>query len=137
MTNEPTEWSDDLHLGVESLDDDHKKLVELICAWCDAVTSGRDLVATDGLFKDLLDFAREHFKAEEAEMEVHAYEDSDFHRREHEALIARLDDTFRAIYANAQYDLAAESIDFVRDWAASHIVTLDRQYAEFLKRQRV
>ena len=137
MANEPVEWSDDLHLGVDFLDEDHKKLVEMIGTWCEAVASDQGVAGSDGLFKDLLDFARQHFKAEEDDMASRCYQDSDFHRREHEALIARLDDTFRTIYSNTQYDLATESIDFVRDWAASHIVTLDRQYAEFLKRQTV
>ena len=135
MTDEPVEWSEDLHLGVDSLDEDHRALIAALGAWCEAVVAGAGPEVTDPLFKALIDCARRHFSEEEAEMERRHYHGSEIHRREHQALMARLDHTFRDIYGNAQYDLAGEFIDIVRDWAAGHIVTFDRQYAEFLKSQ--
>jgi len=131
MSDPRTGPGDDLHLGIDFLDDEHRQLLELVGAWSEAVAVNADPGKADDLFERLLDFARRHFLVEEHDMASRSYHGSQAHQREHEALMERLDN----LRISAGYDLAGEFAGFIYDWAAEHIRTMDRQYAEFLKSQ--
>jgi hemerythrin len=93
------EWSDDLSLGIEEIDADHMKLVEMLNNLFVACFAGQGPVVLRKILDDLITYTQNHFESEETCMERDDYPDLDEHRSEHEKLMAQMldiHDSFRA-----------------------------------------
>ena len=125
------EWKPEYSVGIESIDAQHKTLIELINKLQNAVdfATGRDyeLAAMDELVKYTVD----HFRYEEDLMKEHEYPSFKAHRAEHEKMVARVDDLLEEYNQNP--DLAMnKALTFLKSWLINHINGTDKQYSEFL-----
>ncbi|MBF0247190.1 MAG: PAS domain-containing protein [Alphaproteobacteria bacterium] len=81
-------WADTLRIGVDAIDKDHQGIVVLMNK-----ASHRDIDETDmdGLVRQLLDHARQHFRREEAVMRVCHFPDLESHRAIHQDLTRQIE----------------------------------------------
>ena len=84
------EWTDNLSVGIDSIDEQHKKLVNIINALNDAILSGESNNLLIQIFNNLATYTNVHFTYEENMFAEFGYPDSVEHKKQHEALIAQL-----------------------------------------------
>jgi hemerythrin len=127
-------WSDDLAIGVGIIDDQHRKLIERIAAFSEAVEQkGADQI--DETVNYLVGYAIQHFGAEELLMIRNCYDEFDIHRDQHSWFIKEVNRAHRDLAAG---ELSPERIVELRDllvqWTLEHISVTDRRIAQFIRR---
>jgi hemerythrin len=120
-------WSDWLEVGDSDLDNDHHLQMRLVSALIDAMEEGRPWLA-HRLADHLRDTSTVHFASEEDRMRASDYPDRLAHRREHDALIARLEELAELVDGDDDAPAIAAAID-LRSTLANHIGTSDRRLA--------
>jgi hemerythrin len=125
------EWSDALSVGVEEIDEDHKKLVGMLNDLDAAVTAGHGTEVVGDILENLFSYTAWHFRHEERLMQT--YGDPKFldHKAEHEHLIASTEQ-FQAQYADGKLDVAADLLPFLKQWLTTHILGTDKATGMFL-----
>jgi hemerythrin len=127
-----TGWSDAYLVGVPEMDDQHRRLVELISRFYDSLSDrapAREALAD--LVCGILDYTRYHFTTEERLMREWGYPEAEAHRDQHGGFIARavsLADRF----TQGQLVLSIEATSFLREWILSHIQGTDRALARHI-----
>ncbi len=79
-------WLDSYTIGIESIDDDHKKILELMRDIMESITA-RDYVLSAERLEELLSHAMSHFSLEEDYLRKHGYPDLEEHIEYHEKLL--------------------------------------------------
>ncbi len=130
-------WKEEYSVGIEALDMDHKKLLNLINQFQTAVLyrTGREF--EQEAFDALVDYTRTHFSREEALMEEHGYPDFEAHQAQHRKMIAQVE-ACMAQYTNEGRQVPLErAVEFLQDWLINHINGTDQEYSGFLKSKGV
>lgn len=119
-------WSDTLLIGEDTVDAQHKKLIEMIGAVKERETPDdpRTLAAA-------LEYAGTHFHDEEALMERVGYPELAAHRNDHKRLTRTLG-AYKKEYESGKTDLYAFK-NFMFSWVRDHIMDEDRKLGLWLK----
>ncbi|MGB8930065.1 MAG: hemerythrin domain-containing protein [Anaeromyxobacteraceae bacterium] len=120
-------WSDWLEVGDSDLDNDHHLQMRLVSALIDAMEEGRPRLA-HRLADHLRATSSVHFANEEDRMRASDYPDRLAHRREHDALEARLEELAELVAGEEGAPAIAAAMD-LRSSLANHIGTADRRLA--------
>jgi hemerythrin-like metal-binding protein len=125
------EWKREYCTGIDSIDQQHKKLVNLINQLQTAVDySTGDEFEREAL-DELVSYTMTHFGYEEKLMEDNAYPDYEPHKAEHEKMVKQVDAVLSEYKQNP--DQAMQNAhDFLRDWLINHINGTDKAYSSFL-----
>lgn len=118
-------WSDWLEIGDPDLDNDHHLQMRLISALVDAIEEGRPWLA-HRLAEHLRDGSAIHFEEEERRMRDDADPERAVHQREHDALLAQMEELLRAVDGEEDALATAAAID-LRSILAAHIGSWDRR----------
>ena len=126
------EWTDELSVGIESIDEQHKKLVNMINALNDAMltNSSNELLGT--IFTGLAAYTQKHFAYEENMFAEYGYTDSKEHKRQHNELIAQVVELKEKFIGNPEGTISADLMQFLKRWLTNHIMRTDKEYTEFL-----
>ena len=125
------EWSDELSVGINSIDDQHKKLVNMINALNDALAEGKADELLVKIFDGLAVYTVKHFGYEEDLFAQHGYQESEAHKNEHQALIAQVKN-LQDKMNEGDFMISVEVMAFLKDWLTNHIMKTDKAYAPFL-----
>jgi hemerythrin-like metal-binding protein len=125
------EWKKSYSVGIESLDRQHRHLLELINQLSALRPKAADRKGLFTLLNAFAEYAQTHFKTEEQYLTKYDFPGLVQHQREHVAFTA---DVFRLAQQLENDDPAihAEVCRFVKDWYISHVLGTDREYIEFL-----
>ena len=118
-------------LGIESLDADHARLVDIIAELNTLYESGGEHGEAVRLIVSLFAESGAHFGREEEEMERTSYPLAAAHREEHGNLVEAL----RSIAAEFEAKRTALDGTLVQDlweWLNHHMTSTDRAFAEYL-----
>lgn len=125
------EWSDQLSVGVDMIDMDHKVLVDQINMLHDALQdgSGQDMIGS--VLNVLIDYTAYHFDREHQLMEATGYPESETHLREHRLLVKKV----REIQAGYQAggSLGRDVMSFLKVWLTQHILKSDKAFGVHIK----
>ncbi|MDV7212464.1 bacteriohemerythrin [Azotobacter beijerinckii] len=124
-------WRNDLNTGIEVIDMQHRRIVEMINQLDE--TQGQDRAAVGVVIEALVDYTVSHFAFEESLMEEAGYPFSRAHKRIHDLFIKRVYD-YRARYAVGE-DVAGELQDLLSRWLFSHIKEEDASYVGAVRMQ--
>jgi hemerythrin-like metal-binding protein len=119
-------WTEDLALGVQSLDADHRKLIDTLNQVFDALLFDRSASIIRTALATLDDYVVEHFAREEAWMRERNHPDLSRHLAQHEALREQLARLFAAQELSDQ-ERSVELLMVLRDWLLGHIAHSDRE----------
>lgn len=120
-------WSDWLEIGDAELDNDHHLQMRLVTSLVDAVEEGRPWLA-NRLARHLRDASAEHFEEEERRMRRDRDPEQPAHRRDHDALLALMDELIAEVEGGDAARAVAAALD-LRSTLAAHIGTWDRRLA--------
>ena len=84
------DWTEDLSVGVETIDSQHKELFKRINNLVAAIKQHRCKDEIDGTIKFLEDYAKFHFSEEEKRMQQAGYEGLPSHQEHHKKYLADL-----------------------------------------------
>lgn len=120
-------WKEDLSVGLESIDNQHKELFRLINAFYNSIAANLGKAAILQAIIDMEKYTVVHFSEEEAMMQKANYPYFAEHRKQHQGFIETVAD-FRARYEEGRMLLSLEVGGFVKKWIVEHIMQTDQQY---------
>ena len=130
------EWTPDLSVGVEEIDEQHRELFSRINSLVAAIKSADCKNKIDGVISFLEEYAATHFALEEGIMVRHGYDEYDRHRQQHAIFLRALADLKLQAAAprvqGASYDLSVTTNQVVVDWIRLHIMSVDKRLGAFL-----
>jgi hemerythrin-like metal-binding protein len=124
-------WDDALSVGIEAIDDQHKKLIVILNRLHESKGSGKGDATMKQILKELIDYTVYHFAFEEKLFDQHGYPETLGHKESHRKLEAQVLEFAQAFEAGSA-SLSAELFMFLRGWLNGHIRGSDRQYSPFL-----
>uniref|UniRef100_A0A7V4E4E7 Bacteriohemerythrin n=1 Tax=candidate division WOR-3 bacterium TaxID=2052148 RepID=A0A7V4E4E7_UNCW3 len=126
------EFTDELLTYVPEMDNQHKKLVELVNKVSDLLKLGDTKTAMDILSKELKAYVDTHFDAEEKFMESIGFPKLESHRKIHEAFKKQV---YEYVNSLKEGDIEAfrEALSLTWSWLFNHIATVDKDYGIFAK----
>ena len=131
------EWSESLNVGVESINDQHKKLVAMVNDLHDAMQKGQAASALGKTLDGLINYTKSHFAYEEKLFADTGYADAAAHKLEHDKLTATVVEVQQKYNGGAGDSLSAGVMDFLKSWLVDHIQGTDRKYGPHLQAKGV
>ena len=126
-------WNEKYATGIQSIDNDHRKLVQIIDELFAAMSKGEAANIISDIVNRLADYTRTHFKREEMMMKSVGYADFESHLAIHKSFIAKVDEFKQKLKAGNQ-NFSVEVAGFLRDWLINHIQNTDMQYVDDFKK---
>jgi hemerythrin-like metal-binding protein len=127
------DWSAAYTVNHAGLDEQHQKLFNIINSLHEAMFAkkGREAVAT--AIHELVDYTKTHFAEEERQMQAAGYPGLAEHKAVHTGLIRKVSEIEKK-FNQSKDAMGGEVIGFlVSDWLIKHILSMDKQYAPYLK----
>jgi hemerythrin-like metal-binding protein len=124
-------WSPEMSVGVEAIDDDHKRLFQLFYE-AHLITHNKDEEhLLNQLAGNLILYTESHFKREEAIMVASSYPFCDSHFALHRTITQNLKQRLQqTLEGNGS---VADFIVFLKDWFIEHIKGTDQQISQYTK----
>ncbi len=128
------EWIEAYSVHVSELDEQHKKLIQLVTA-LDEGSKKPDYVKTIQIVLDeLMAYVLLHFHTEEAYLQSAHYENLENHKILHRKLAKDVNDRVNEIIAKEPTALDVIKLhNFLTNWVNQHILEEDQKYVESLK----
>jgi hemerythrin len=124
-------WKDEYCVGIDSIDQQHKKLVNLINHLQTAIDySTGEEIERDAL-NELVDYTKTHFTYEEGLMRDNDYPDFVAHKEQHEEMLEKVKEVL-AEYEQDQDTAMTNAVEYLQDWLITHINGTDKQYSSYL-----
>ncbi len=121
-------WDEDLEIGVESIDAEHRLQVSLVKTLEDLLLRGTDPALASRTMTQLVEFTAIHFLSEELMMNLYAYPQGEAHKAEHGRLTKQVAEIQRSL-ERGEPGAALQTIGLLHRWLAGHIVSMDRAFA--------
>ena len=125
-------WDDSLSVGIEAIDQDHKKLLSLINNLQTSVLYPTGESFERQALSELVDYTKYHFAREEKLMQENGYPDFEPHKQQHEQMISKVVSYMEA-YEQDREGTVDELTGFLKTWLINHIAGTDKQYSQFLR----
>jgi len=125
------QWKDEYSVGIESLDNDHKKLINLLNQFTTAYDYAMSEDFEREALNDLIAYTKYHFEREEDLLDKHSYIGVEAHKKQHRAMIAQVE-SFVTLYDDKGHDALAEVSGFLQQWLINHINGTDKEYSQCL-----
>ena len=129
-------WTQDLEIGIKSIDDQHRQLINIINELHLAVEQNKGNETIIHMIDKLHQYADSHFRDEEAILEKHEYPDLEDHVLEHEEFIAKLDE-LKSKYLSSKEALTIHLRNYILAWFYHHIKINDMEYRRFLEQKNL
>jgi len=126
------EWSDELELGIPEIDQQHKKLVDILNGFYTELEKGHQKEAVEYFLKSLEDYLHYHLDYEEKFMEEKGFPEIENHKKVHQ-MFKNLYAEEKQRYLDGDEKALRELVAFAFSWLFSHIMKTDKKYAEYLK----
>ncbi len=119
-------WRDEFSLGVESVDVEHREMIELINSLDTSMQQGASQDAVVDTLGEIYARIAAHFALEEKIMRAANYEQLPAHKMDHERLLDRLLDVIDSVDEEGRYERDALS-DYLNSWFSVHFRVHDAQ----------
>lgn len=126
-------WENRYALDIDSVDEDHRKLVTMIDTLYKALTEGEAKNVIQEIVDGLIDYSQIHFTREEEFMQKAGYKDIEFHKAAHSSFVERVKG-FQHELKSGNDNITVDVITYLRDWLIVHILNADKKFAPDLKR---
>jgi hemerythrin len=120
-----------LLVGIDEIDDDHRRLVELFNMLNHAVAESVSPDYLAAILEELVNCTVWHFSHEERLMLKYGYEGYADHKKEHEALISSVRELQKNVL-KAGILVANEDLEYLEGWLTGHILSNDMKLGAHL-----
>jgi hemerythrin-like metal-binding protein len=130
------EWRTSYSVGVEDLDSQHRKLLELINKIGDAAGTGLSRESCFAVLNAMIRYAQEHFTTEERYLEKNSYPKYLEQKGAHEKFVQETFTMAQELDEEGLLTLGGITI-YLEDWYQDHILGFDQDYRAFFEKQPV
>lgn len=120
-----------LIIGIEEIDDDHNKLVNLFNILNHSIIEGAATDYVEAVLDELINCTVWHFSHEERLMLKYGYQDFEEHRTEHQDLINSARELKQKFILTGKLD-EKEDLEFLERWLTEHILVADTRLGAYL-----
>ena len=113
------------------LDEQHKKVMELLNRLLDAAKHGLKAGYCGTIFDELISYAASHFTAEEDAMKKHNYPYFKRHHEEHSEIKMKISEMYQKC-VEGNMPRTVEILQFITLWMDKHLKNTDVSYGAFL-----
>lgn len=125
-------WKDSFDLGIPPMDLQHRKLVGMIETAKNLISDAQDGIdcydEIAQVLEELKNYTIEHFKDEEALMDLKGYTDLERHREKHNAFVLKVQEFLSSDIDYNQTEVLVGIVQFLLDWVVEHILYEDKKY---------
>jgi hemerythrin-like metal-binding protein len=126
-------WKAEYTVGVDEMDSQHKRILDLINQLHAALKRGESGSAMGTVLKDLIKYTEFHFAEEEEILERVHYAELPAQRKAHVALVSKLKEAQKRWEAG-DVTASPEVMNLVATWLPQHILKMDKQYGPAVNR---
>jgi len=119
-----------LSLGIEEIDDDHGKLINLFNILNHSATEDAPADYIEAVLNELVNCTVWHFSHEERLMLKYGYRAFDDHRAEHQDLINSIRELQQKFHQTGKLD--DDDLVFLERWLTEHILVADQRLGAYL-----
>ena len=128
-------WDDSYNTGVEIIDTQHKKLVDILNKLDESLAERSGYQVLIGLLQELLAYTEYHFNSEEEFMCSHGYDEAEYskHLLAHKEFADQIEKEVKECLVNPE-KVSSELLDFLVEWLINHILLSDKLMVDELIR---
>jgi hemerythrin len=130
------EWNQKYSVGIELIDTQHKKLIDLTNALYQGCLTGEEAARRYFLqtIQGTVDYVKYHFAAEEKLMEHFKYPEIANHKSQHSSFVMKILEDVNSFQTGKKF-VPNTFVRYLKDWILSHIAVMDQNYAEYILNQ--
>lgn len=132
------EWSQDLSVGIDEIDEQHKELFRRINRLVESVRQSRCRETIPEVIRFLEEYVITHFANEEEYMKEFDYPGYEAHKAQHKEFLKSISGLKGGLekirnQGGSSYELSVTTNQVVVEWILDHIIKVDRKLGGFLK----
>jgi hemerythrin len=131
IREEMMEWKDSYDIGIESIDKQHRQMVDMISRLEISVATDTENREMGNALKFLVDYINMHFSEEEEIMRKSGFPRYEHQKALHKGLIQKVMAVLLKLKKGESIH-PQELIGFLTDWLVTHILDEDQKIGEFL-----
>ena len=125
-------WDKNYSVGLDEIDKQHKKLIEIINQLIDAQDASVRSEAVSDTLTNMMSYASYHFQAEEEYLKKYNYPDYVSHHKEHMEFIRKTAE-FSMETVALKKSIPTEILSYLKDWLTVHILESDMKYKDYFE----
>ncbi len=125
-------WSDRYSVQIEEIDEQHKKLINLINEMYDAMQAGKGRDIIDTVIDEFVDYTVYHFNTEERLLWQHGYPNYDDHKEMHDHIAKKARELKKTSDDKGNKPSNIEVMLLMTNWLNTHILEEDRKYVPYI-----
>lgn len=129
-------WSENLSVGIDTIDRQHQKLVSLVNELHAAMSKGKGKDVLGYILEELINYTQYHFAHEEKLFDRYGFPGASAHRKEHEQLVEEVKKLHEK-FTKGNLMLSMEVLYFLKNWVTNHIEKTDKQYGPYFREKGV
>lgn len=123
-------WSEELSVGLQEIDEQHKILIGLINRLFNAaILNKAEKSDISHIIEELIQYTIVHFSVEETLFRIFDYPDAEMHHANHDQLKQEVINFRKKFESGTPIDI--ELMNFLRKWISNHIIKVDKKYTPF------
>jgi len=126
-------WKEEYNLGIDSIDAQHKQLINIINTLAREIKSGITEQDLDKTIVNMEKYVQEHFLFEEKFFTASLYEKTKEHIAEHHIFLEKTKE-FRERALTGDVSLSLEMLGYLEEWFLHHVLVVDKQYVDTFKK---
>lgn len=124
-------WDASMATGVESIDEQHQLLLEMLNELHEKMNLGEARQAVLDALQGLRAYTAFHFQDEERLLLEKGYPELEAHKQAHQEFVSKLDG-FQEVVNQDSLMAGLELLHFLKKWLTGHIKGTDMEYARWL-----
>ncbi|MCP4339057.1 MAG: hemerythrin family protein [Desulfobulbaceae bacterium] len=124
------QWSDELSVGIEEIDSQHKVLIGIINKMHEAIHQRHGSEVVKEILNELAEYTRIHFAVEESLMRILNFPGYEDHHEQHDELIGHVVELQEKVNSG-KTAIGFELMHFLKVWLTKHILKEDMLYSNF------
>ncbi|MCX6793099.1 MAG: bacteriohemerythrin [Candidatus Falkowbacteria bacterium] len=129
MATNKLEWEEIYSVGVEELDNQHKRMFVVINELLEAINTNTPKDHLGNIIESLVKYKIFHFSTEEKYFKEFNYDGAEEHIKKHQEFNDKLT-ALKEKYSDYSIEFAFELVDFLEDWLINHLLVVDQKYKE-------
>ncbi|MCF6276554.1 MAG: bacteriohemerythrin [Candidatus Magasanikbacteria bacterium] len=125
-------WKKEYSLGIDIIDEQHKKFVEIVNRFNDTVDIPKSKDLISGMFEEVLEHIKFHFKTEEDYFDKFHYKNAKIHKKYHDKFIKEIQDLKKENIEN-KIKVTHKLVKHLIDWLLIHLDKEDKKYVKCFK----
>lgn len=128
----PLEWKDKWSVGLDIVDDDHRKILQLINRLGEMRRNGQSKTGAASVIASVAAYTDYHFRREERILEAIDFPDLERHRAIHGRLKSKTNQYLQAVLEHPKLVDVEGFEAFLTQWWENHILKEDMAYRPYL-----